>query len=227
MNRKEIIEIIRYFYEVDFMDMNNDLNSVHIALINCDYYVRPGEKRDNFMNEFYDTMKRECAPETTLELFCWQVRAIKLIRKYFDVEYFQSKIEMDSDNTSKTLLKTYLELFNRNQLREFVGFVINGRLKCDLFISNYSSNELWKKLNDMCKERDNAVPGIWEPGHSALVAKNPLYHLDYLNEKTVANTFCEHIDKDIELASQAAKVYYERGVEAAYNYVKNELLRPA
>ena len=106
-----------------------------------------------------------------------------------------------------------------------MGFVIKGRLNCDLFISNHSSNELWKTLNDMCKERDNTVPGIWEPGHSALVAKDPLYHLNYLSKKTVANTFCEHIDKDIELASQAAQVYYECGVEAAYNYVKNELPR--
>ena len=227
MNQNEIVEIIRYFYDVDIMDMNNDLSNVHIALINCDYYVRPGENRDNFMNEFRSTMKRERTPETTLELFYWQVGAINLIRKHFDMEYFQSKIKMGRDNTNKKLLKNYLEKLNLNQLREFVGFVIKGRLKCDLFMSNHSSNELWKTLNDKCKERDNTVPEIGEPGYSKLVEKDPLYHLNYLSKKTVANALCEHIDKDIELASQAAKVYYDRGIEAAYKYVNNELLRCA
>ena len=75
-------------------------------------------------------------PETTLELFYWQVGAINLIRKHFGMECFQSKIKMERDNSSKKC-STPIE-----QIQHFcasIQFIQTSHFKpiiCETFFSN-------------------------------------------------------------------------------------------
>lgn len=223
MNHKSIIEIIKYYYEVDPRDAGFIPNYLDIAVMNCDYYVRPGRNRAMFMHDFERLMRGTKPPETQQERFVWFVEMTNLVKRYFDKEYFILHIEPVEDHSSKQLLKTYLDKFSKKQLMEFMIFVIGCRRECDLFLSNNGSVKLWATLNMKCVEKDSCVPSIQERGYEEFAAQNPLYSFDYLSKKTIATIFYDHIDKNITLAGKAAKVFYNSGINAAYDCVNSAL----
>lgn len=222
MNHKSIIEIIKYYYEADPFDAGFIPNYVDIAVMNCDYYVRPGRNREMFMHDFEQLMRVK-QPKTQKEFFTWSIKMTNLVKKHFDKEYFLSRLEPAEDHSSKRLLKTYLDKFSKKQLMAFMSFVINCRAERDLFLSNKGSVRMWATLNRKCVEKDSSVPSIEGFGYEEFIVRNPWYPFDYLNKKTIAAIFCDHIDKNITLLEKTAKIFYNSGIEAAYNCVNSAL----
>jgi hypothetical protein len=51
-SNEEIIEIIEKIYKLEAIDTNFRHEHVEVALYNCDYYIRPGKDKSQFMNKF-------------------------------------------------------------------------------------------------------------------------------------------------------------------------------
>ncbi len=225
MNHSQKVAIIKYFYTVDPNDKNFDLSNIDVAIRNSDYYIRPGETRRRFANNL-DTILKTLGPDTpNYDEHTLGVNIAYLIKRYFDLDYFVTRLRPVKDFSDTTRLKNYLYKLSYGQLKEFIATILYCRHAYDLFFNNENSTNMWQTLNAKCIEKDSSVPGIWEPRYREFTAKHPLYQFEYLSKETVAQVFCEHIDKDIKLAEMVAKVFYKSGTKAAQQWLCDELAR--
>ena len=218
-----VFESIKYYYEADPTSANFDPSHLDDAIINCDYYVRAGVNRVRFMSDFAKIM--ETASKITAEdyLHFFSVELAYLIKRYFDKEYFEMRCKEKQDLSSKKKLKDSVKKMDKETLKEFVKFIITERHTHNLFVSNDSSVNMWKDLNDRCVKRDGRVPALSSVEHNLFSKTDPLYHFRFLSKKTIAEVVCNHIDKDIELATKVANKFYKSRATAARECMLFEL----
>ena len=222
MEHNKVIEAIRYCYEANPTDEHLDISKIDIATINCDYYVPPGLPRKMFMMELRTIL--ETVWETSDNSFFLE-DTVSLIKRYFDCDFFKLHLAEQKDFSNKKQLSYYLNKFSCERLKEFIALIIKARHVGDLFMSNDSSTDFWKTLNDKCMEIDSSVPDMQNPEYGEAIGGRVFYQFDYLSKKTIARFFCEHIDKDIQLAEKVAHAFYAYGDDAAVRLVNAELRR--
>lgn len=142
-----------------------------------------------------------------------------------DKDYFASHTDTSQDLAAKKQLRETVFKFSREQLCDFMAFVIRAKRECFLFMSFEGSAAMFADLNEACRKKDGNVPSIYGDKYKEFVQSNPAYYHNYLSKKTIAQIFCDHIDKHINLAAKAAKVFYRSGPYVARDMVVSELDR--
>ena len=226
MNKTEVINAINDIYELKTIGVDFNINKLLTAIINCDYYIKPGNKRDAFMERFETILCKK--PENEMNYLDWLnqiVGMIHLVKTTFDKEYFESQIAISEAPMNKEFVKNHLNSLTRKQLEKFIAFVIEARCNYNLFISNVSSTNLWAKLNERCVRKDNRIPKIDRVDYSELRPKNPFYFFDYLSKQIIVDIFCDHIDKDASLMESAVVAFCDSGISGLRECVISELQR--
>lgn len=140
-----------------------------------------------------------------------------------DREYFETHSETAKELAHKKRLKEIISKFNREQLYEFMNFVITAKRERFLFMSGGSSCEMFADLNELCRKKDDRIPSIYGDMFLEYCRINPTYYFDYLSKRTIAQIFGDHIDKHLDLAVKTAHVFYRSGLHAAYNFMISEI----
>ncbi len=226
MNKTEIINAINEIYELEFIDFNFDINKLYTAVLNCDYYVKPGNQRKAFMERFETVLCKK--PENEMNYLDWLnqiVGMIHLVKTTFDKEYFESQLSISETPVDKEFVKKHLNNLTRKQLKKFITFVIEGRRNYGLFISNASSTDLWAELNERCVRKDSRIPRLDRIDYVEFRPKNPFYYFDYLSKQVIIDIFCNHIDKDAVFIESAVVAFCDSGISSLRKCVITELQR--
>ena len=226
MNKTEIINAINEIYELETIGFDFDMNKLVTAVENYDYYVKPGSQREEFMERYGTILCKK--PENEMNYLDWLnqiVGMIHLVKTTFDKEYFKSQAVISEVPVNKEFIKKHLESLPRKQLEKFISFVIEGRRKYGLFISNASSTDLWAELNERCVRKDSRIPRLDRVDYGELRPKNPFYYFDYLSKQVIVDIFCNHIDKDASLIESAVVSFCDSGISGLRNCVIAELQR--
>ncbi|MBQ3202272.1 MAG: hypothetical protein IJB36_01360 [Clostridia bacterium] len=212
MINSKTINAINKMYELKTIGFDFNMDELIDAVENCDYYVRPGDKRGAFMQECFCIMEAHKGNQEPLAVLGFIVALLALIKKSFDREYFEEQLAVTEEPVNKEVVKGYLDALDCEHLKEFVAQVVWGRLKHGLFISNSTSVHLWAELNARCVRKDKRIPSMDRVDYHALAPKDPLYYFDYLSREEIVDVFCDHIDKDAALIESAAKAFCDSGV---------------
>lgn len=226
MNRTEIINAIKEIYELETIGVDFDLNKLVAVVTNCDYFVKPGPQRVEFMKKYGDVLCKK--PEEEMDYLDWLnqiVGMIHLVKTSFDKEYFESQLAISEAPMNKEFIKNHLNGLTRKQLEKFITFVIEGRLHYGLFISNASSVDMWAELNERCVRKDSRIPRLDRTDYGERRPKNSFYFFDYLSKQVIVDVFCDHIDKDIPLMEAAVVAFHDSGIFGLCKCVMAELQR--
>lgn len=226
MNKTEIINAIKEIYELETIGTDFDMNKLHIAVENYDYYVKPGSQRRVFMERFGKVLCMK--PQNEMNYLDWLnqiVGMIHLVKTTFDKEYFDTQVAASEAPINKDFVKNHLSNLTCKQLKKFITFVIEGRLNYGLFISNASSTDMWAELNERCIRKDSRIPKMDRTDYTKLCPKDPLYCFDYLSKRVIVDIFCNHIDKDAALMEAAVVAFRNSGISGLRNCVIAELQR--
>ena len=230
----EIISIIRNTYQISTIGPGFNPIEVEVTLYNNDYYIRPGDVKNRFMEEF-EKILSESNPLVkglgfgdNMAYLCRIVQILVLIQKYFDESYFKEQIErrkqLIKNNVNKGELKYFLQKLNVEELRLFFSVMIEGRLEYGLFITEASSANLGRKIRESCRAVGANIPE--DSNIQELIEfteNNRTYFFDILNCKVLANLLCDAIDLDITIATSAAQKLYNSGRSAMIEYIKCEV----
>jgi len=231
LSDEEIIKIIEKIYKLENIDTSFRHEDVEVALYNCDYYIRPGKDKAQFMNQFqliFSQIKEDLKdnPEWLVRWRC-SMELMDLIKQSFDEEYFKEQVarrRKESNVVSKDKLKTYLKRFDKDQLEVFLQIIVQYRLQFGMFMSNPSSAALWKRIDDACRELGYDIPFELDSAEGKnFLDSNPRYYFKYLGKATIATELCSAIDLDVALAGSVAKKLYKNGYEATLNYLHTKL----
>lgn len=226
MNKTEIINAIKEIYELETIGTDFDINKLNIAVESYDYYVKPGIQRMMFMKAFGKILCKKPENEMTpMEKLKQTFGMIQLIKSTFDKEYFDANVAVSEAPLNKVVVKNHLNSLSCKQLKEFITFVILGRLNYGLFISNVNSTDMWAELNERCVRKDSSIPTMDRVDYTKLCPKDPLYCFDYLSKRVIVDIFCNHIDKDAALMEVAVVAYRNSGLSGLRDCVNAELQR--
>ena len=226
LSTKEVADCIERVYK---MDISNDcfrFEDVDVALCNSDYYVRPGESKRAFKQEWMKVfIEANAIDDNEFKTFYIMFNTIKLIRKYFDEEYFQEQIARRQISTGdKIKLKTYMSKFNKTQLFRFMIAVRTTKSEKGMFISEASHVALFKEIDDECRRNGANIPiALNSPEGVELLRQHPFYYFEILSTKTISDLLCEAIDLDVNLATTIAGKLWNSGYEAMLNYLNEKL----
>lgn len=226
MNKTEIINAIKEIYELETIGTDFDINKLDIAVESYDYYVKPGIQRMMFMKAFGKILCKKPENEMTpTDKLKQTFGMIQLIKSTFDKEYFDANVAVSEVPLNKVVVKNHLNSLSCKQLKEFITFVILGRLNYGLFISNVNSTDMWAELNERCVRKDSSIPRMDRADYTKLCPKDPLYCFDYLSKRVIVDIFCNHIDKDAALMEVAVVAYRNSGLSGLRDCVNAELQR--
>lgn len=226
MNKNEIINAINEIYELKTIGTSFDINKLYIAVENYDYYIKPGSQRKAFMEKLGNILYKNPQSEMKyLNLFNQMIGMISLVKTTFDKEYFDDQVDVSQAPMNKEYVKSHLNCLTRKQLKNFISFVIDGRVNYGLFISNTNSTDMWAELNERCIRKDSRIPKIDRADYHELRPKDPLYCFDYLSKQVIVDVLCNYIDKDGVLIEAAVVAFRNSGISGLRNCVIAELQR--
>ena len=224
----EIINAIDKVY--NFYPAGETINQqdVEIALFNDDFYIRPGIKKDAFMDEWCKMcaeIKATFGNEDDTAYRIVILESIDIIKRYFDPKYYKEQIERrkhSSDNKNK--LRTYMHKLNKGHLFNFMKMVACYRSQYGLFISETSSITFWKHIDDECRKVGFPVPKDLDSYEGqTFLDNNAFYYFKVLSTKTIASLLYNAIDLDVNIAGSAAKKLYKSGYDAMIDYVNRNI----
>lgn len=234
-NTEEIVNIIRKMYKLESIGLDFNPIEIEVALLNYDYYVRPGESRERFMMGFYKTVKGEITlvgisdeKKEGFERFFRTIAQLRLIKTFFDKAYFEEQVKRRTSTTSiesKRELRMYLKKLTRDKLEDFLKTLVHYRLGHAMFVSEVSSVGFWDKIHKLCRAAGVKLPEDLNTTEGAEFFSNnpPDFFFDALNLKTIAEMLCDAIDLDIEIASNAAEKLYNVGYDDMITYIDSKI----
>jgi len=222
---EEIINIIRKISKLKVGEQEINHIEAETAVYNCDYYVRPGSTKKQFISECKKIVEainlRSGTMDDGLNLYLFVRQMVDLVQKFFDEAYFEEQIERRKSSTTitanKDKLRMYLKKLDRYKLAIFFYMVLTCRLESGLFVTELSSRGFWKKIY----EAGVNVPEVLVGAQGQWLLNNNMNnYINTLSTKVFANMLCDAIDLDIETASSAAKKLYTSGRDAMINYIR-------
>lgn len=225
MKNIEVINAIKLISNYDVVGEEFPHKELDLAVVNCDYYVRPGINRKMFMFWFdniqagrfnYNLLDPNIPEDYRIPMIL-----IGLVRTFFDKTYFEEKIKIPTEKIDNIRLKKCIQKLNKTDLLNFFILLLTGRHSRDLFISNSNSVNMWIRFNEECRKIDATIPVITEKssGYSNLTGNNPAYFFNFLSTKQIANIICDSIDNHGNDAEKLAKILYNSGYTAAKSYL--------
>ena len=230
----EIINIIRNTYQISTIGPGFNPIEVEVTLYNNDYYIRPGDVKNRFMEEFEkilsesNSLVKGLGFGDNMAYLCRIVQILVLIQKYFDESYFKEQIARRNQpikpNVNKEKLGKFLKKLNKENFELFFSVVIEGRLEYGLFITDVSSANLWRKIRESCRAAGANVPeDIHLEELNEFMENIRTYYFNILSSKVLANLLCDAIDLDVNIATSAAQKLYNSGRSAMIEYIKREV----
>lgn len=231
MINTEVKNAIETIVKLDVIGEEFPHKELDLAIVNCDYYVRPGVERTAFMFWFHRIMDGEFSTELLDKNIPKEMRVpmtlAGLVRTFFDKSYFEEFCNTPVMTVNCSIVKKIIKNFSTKELKNFFILLINGRGRGDMFISNSNSTNMWKRINDECRNVDNSIPKINEMSmaYSAFTHNNPIYFFDYLPSKKIAEIICDSIDKNMDIAEKLARLLQNSGYSDAKRYLDNIITR--
>ena len=224
LSTDEVIKCIEKVHNLEVIDKDFRCEDVEVALYNDDYYVRPGESRRAFKQEWmkiYSEAKANCDEEFAYVVLI--IKTVDLIKRFFDEAYFKKQIDRRSFSFgSKIKLKKYLNKFNKTQLLRFMNALVICKGEQGRFISEPACVALFKEIDVECRKEGLNVPmALDSPEGIRLLRQHPFYYFEVLSTRTISNKLCEAIDLDVPLATALAIKLYECGYEVMLNCIKD------
>ncbi len=227
MKNLKVINAIKLISNYDVVGEEFPDKELELAIINCDYYVRPGNGRTMFMfflnRILTGNFDQDLLDPNIPEDYRIPMILVGLVRAFFDKTYFEEQINKPSPKINNTQLKKHVKKLTKVELKDFIILLITGRQNRDLFISNSNSTNMWMRINEECRKIDDSIPPI-NDGTGAFekyIGTDPVYFFNYLSTKQIANIICDSIDKHICDAEKIAKLIGSSGCAAAQNYLKH------
>jgi hypothetical protein len=231
MINSEVKNAIETIVKLDVIGEEFPHKELDLAIVNCDYYVRPGVARTAFMFWFHRIMDGEFPAELLDRNIPNEMRIpmtlAGLVRTFFDKSYFEEFCNIPVAAANCSTVKKIMKKFSTKELKNFFILLINGRGRGDMFISNSGSTSMWKRINDECRNVDNSIPEITEmsTAYSAFTENNPIYFFDYLTPKTIVDIISDNIDKNTDIAEKLARLLRDSGYSEAKRYLDNIINR--
>lgn len=234
-NTKEIINIIRKVYNLGSIDHNLNPKEIEVALLNYDYFVRPGEARTHFVMALRNTVKSEIylvgIPDKDNERINNVFRTIAqfhLIKESFDKAYFEEQVKRRTapiSIESKRELRMHLRKLNRDTLEAFLRTVFIYNMHHGMFISEVSADGFWNEIHILCRAAGVNVPKELDTIEGdEFLCNNDGFYFNVLSLKTIADMLSDAIDLDIETATTAAEKLYNVGYDDMITYIKSNLV---
>lgn len=227
MFNTEVKNAIETIVKLDVVGEEFPHKELDLAIVNCDYYVRPGVARSGFMFWFNRIMDGEFPTELLDKNIPKEMRIpmmlAGLVRTFFDKSYFEEFFSTTVMEVNCSIVKKIMKNFSTKELKNFFILLINGRGRGEMFISNANSTNMWKKFNDECRNIDNSVPEInkMSTGYSDFTQNNPIYFFNYLKPKQITEIICDSIDKNVDIAEKLARLLHDSGYSEAKRYLDN------
>ena len=224
----EIVNAIDKVY--NFYSASETINQqdVEIALFNDDFYIRPGIKKDAFMNEWSKMCAEIKATYGNVDDTAYRIvilESINLIKRYFDYTYFKEQIERRKHSSDdKNKLRTYMHKLDKGQLFNFMKMIACYRPQHGLFISETSSITFWKRIDDECRKAGLPIPKDLDSYEGqTFLNNNAFYYFKVLSAKTIASLLYNAIDLDVNIAGSAVKKLYKSGYDKMIDYVNRNI----
>ena len=231
MINTDVKNAIETIVKLDVVGEEFPHKELDLAVVNCDYYIRPGINRKMFMF-WFDNIKAgqfnfNLIDPNIPEDYRIPMILIGLVKTFFDKTYFEEQIKIPAKKIDNIRLKKCIQKLNKTDLLKFFILLLTGRHSGDLFISNSNSVNMWIRFNDACRKVDASIPVITEKtsGYSNLTSNNPAYFFDFLSTKQITNIICDSIDNHGNDAEKLAQILYNSGYEAAKSYLDHLVIK--
>ena len=229
MEQNKIITIIKRISKQNPHKGQFILSEPFVCLVNSYYYVKPGEDSNQFFRdieymiaESYRLSKLQHNEQNGNDSFALTLQStaaqlsVSLINESFNEKYFESQINRIDieDLDDKELLKKYLNLLSKKQLKQFLA------LGDQLFTINDTEYESERQhFNDECRKVDMSIPSIHNnyKDYIKFEWENPLYYYDYLSKDTIVEILLEHRETDLDLAVFTAKALFHSDINFTCN----------
>ena len=212
-----------------------DADHIYTAMVHGYYFVKPGKDTDRFTDALMSALSKGVVSGTNdfkksqggypIEVctrYAVAKRVLKVLRKYFDREYFeeQTLALLDEKLNDETLLTKYLGMFDQKQLFEFKKGVEHFSMQYSLFQEPHTSY-INIVLTEKCHEVDCSVPSAYDDiiKWCEFVEENPRFMFNYLEDAEIAKLIDEFVTRDRVFAGNLARaLYHIRNYECAMLY---------
>ena len=235
MHNNTVIDIIKNLCIKKEVPKFHEVDHVYTAMAHGYYFVKPGKDTDRFTNALMDALSKGVAEGMNnfrkaqgagpIEAYTKDAvakRVLKVLRKYFDSEYFeaQTAVLLNDELNDKVLLTKYLGMLDQDQLFYFKKEVEQFTTLYDL-LRDFDESYLNVILTDRCRELDSAIPSIHDGVRKwfDFVRENPRFMFNYLDNSEIANILDEFVTRDRVFAGNLARtLYYTRDYEYSMLY---------
>lgn len=227
------------------------LSEPFVCLVNSYYYVQPGEDSDYFfraiqriITDSYTFAELNSTKQNSKDSFALALQStaaqlsVSLINESFNKSFFESQINRISieDLCDRELLKKYLNLLDKKQLKEFLMLDKKGDGLYSMSTSNYIT--MRQCFNRKCREIDQSIPCMDEAfeDYQEFEKENQYYYFDCLSKDFIESVILKYIDIHLDKAVFTAKALYYSNIDFAYNcltllfyfqeYWGNKILNP-
>ena len=235
MNNKTVIDIIT---NLCIKKENPDLyemDHVYTAMVHGYYFVKPGKATDRFTDALMSALAKGVVVGTNnfkraqglypIETCTWVAvanRVLKVLRRFFDREYFQAQTAALYNDVlnDETLLTKYLGMFDQNLLFEFVKGVEHFSMLYNL-LQESDASCLKIVFTEKCHEIDSSIPSMQDDVRKwcEFVKGSPRFMFNCLEEAEIAKIIDEVVTHDRVFAGNLARaLYHTRDYNASMLY---------
>ena len=213
----------------------HEMDHVYTAMVHGYYFVKPGRDTDRFTNALMSALSKGVAVGTKdfkkaqgaypIEVCTWYAvaeRVLKVVRKYFDREYFEAQTValLNDELNDETLLTKYLGMFDQTQLFDFKKGVEHFSMLYKLL---QESDESYINVifTERCHEIDNSIPSAYDDIRKwyEFVKETPRFMFNCLEKAEIAKIIDEFVTHDRVFAGNLARaLYHIRNYECAMLY---------
>ena len=235
MQNDTVIDIITNLCIKKEVPKFHEVDHVYTAMVHGYYFVKPGKDTDRFTDALMDALSKGVVAGTNdfrkaqgmypIVIYTWDAvakRVLKVIRKFFDREYFeaQSAALINDELNDEALLTQYLGMLDQDQLFYFHKGVEQFTMSYDL-LRDSDDSYLNVIFTDRCRELDSSIPSIHDNVRKwfDFVRENPRFMFNYLDDSEIANILDEFVTRDRVFAGNLARaLYYTHDYERSMLY---------
>ena len=224
MNNKTVIDIITNLCIKKENPNLYEMDHVYTAMVHGYYFVKPGKATDRFTDALMFALAKGVVVGTNdfkrtqglypIEACTWEAvakRVLKVLRRFFDREYFQGQIAAlyNDELNDETLLTKYLGMFDQNLLFEFVKGVEHFSMLYNL-LQESDASYINVIFTERCHEIDSSIPSMCDDVRKwcEFVKETPRFMFNCLEEAEIAKIIDEFVTHDRVFAGNFARALY-------------------
>lgn len=129
------------------------------------------------------------------------------------------------ENIARRSLYKHLSKLSPLQFKEFYAVFVHYWAEQKCFITKQNLYNLWCELNWFCHEFDKSFPEQYDnlKEMESFCDAYPYFFIDRLPTKIIATLFAEHVDSQLDILTNIARILFEADIYAAYTYASKAL----